>query len=107
MKKDSIATVSTKDIVYQERIDNKVKRHQDENRRKQNYNQANAISTVVSDDLGEVYDDEDDKDFVDMTDKKRKKKENDVTIEIPTNIVQILAPQLTGMMCPAQHCSFL
>ena len=92
MKEDRIASVSTKDIVDQARVDNKVKRQDNENRRKQTHSQTKTIRTVVSDEPEEVADDEDDEDFVDMTGKKRKKKENTVTFEIPKNIVQILAP---------------
>ena len=74
MKEDRIASVSTKDIVYQARVDNKVKRQDDENRRKQIHSQTKTIRTVVSDEPEEVADDEDDEDVVDMTGKKRKKK---------------------------------
>ena len=95
MKDDRKATLSTIDNIYQKKVDSKVKRQDDEQKRKEEYNQTKEIkSTVVDDEPGEFIDDDGDhdEDFVDMNANKRKNKDKTVTIEVPKNIVEILAP---------------
>ena len=91
MKEDRIATVSSKDTVYQERVDNKVKRLEDIERRKMDYN-CNENTRVIDNEAeaNEVIDDDTDEDYLQK--KEKRKKAETVNIEVPKNIVQLLAP---------------
>ena len=91
MKGDRKATVSSKDTVYQERVDNKLKRLEDIERRKMDHNSNENTRVIDTEAEGnEVIDDETDDDYLEK--KEKRKKAETVNIEVPKNIVQLLAP---------------
>ena len=94
MKEDRKASVSTADTQYQMKVDSKIKRQEmeqnrlvDEQARRERtpQTQESVSQEVVEDSSGED-------DLIDINQNKRKKKEKSVTIEVPKNIVEILAP---------------
>ena len=78
MKGDIIASVSSKDNVFQERVDNKSKRHADEERRMKDniFIDNNHNTRLVEEDTEDtvVSDDEADEDFLKRKEKNNKKK---------------------------------
>ena len=105
MKEDRIATVSSKDKVYQETVDSKMKRLEDENRRKEEYKKSKeSINQVVVEpgDLLVSDDDTTDEDFAEVI--KRKKKEKTVKIEVPKTLFSFLLLLPIDMMSPVLHC---
>ena len=92
MKEDRIASVAKIDNQYQQKVDNKVRRQEveqrklvEEQRRQESSRNKDTLRTEVVDDSGS------DEDFLEK-ENKRNKKDDSVTIEVPKNIVEILAP---------------
>ena len=100
MKEDRVASVSGADKVYQKRVDDKTQRLDSEKVRQEKYEESKKVKDREENNNGEDEDIEDsdsDDDFVlEAKSKKQKKRENrraeTVSIQIPRNIVQVLAP---------------
>ena len=100
MKKDRVGTVACLDKVYQKRFEDKKERQEREIRKQEKYQESKSVTEKELDVNGNEEDFEygnDDKDYVEasMSNKQRKRERKipeKVAIEVPRNIVQVLAP---------------
>lgn len=94
MKEDRKASVSTVDIQYQRKVENKIRRQELEQSRLVEEKTRKERSLETQENISEegVEESSGEDDLVDINENKRKKKETSVTIEVPKNIVELLAP---------------
>ena len=101
MREDRLASIAGGDKVYQKRVDKKIAREEIEKLKREKYEEGKLAHKVQLEDNieenNEVNEDvSDDKFEGDVKSKKQKKRESKrpdtVSIEVPRNIVQVLAP---------------